>query len=387
MHATTQTGATLPPYTGGPSIGDGARQAPVRPAGGRRWAALPWIVGFVLWTMLAMLSAFENALWFIYRDQPVEWGQIVARRLASWYSCAVFLPFFVVATRRWPLDRRHLATRLPLHLGLTLGSAVGAMALLHAMYPLLGKGPSTLADMLVGGGISEAIAFGCVVAVLHAWEFYRRYRDRETMAAQLQARLSDAQLRALRAQLNPHFLFNTLNAATTLLHRDPDAADAMLTRLGELLRLTLRSEPEHETPLHEEMALLERYLAIMRIRFAGRVTIRCDMDPRVADALVPSFILQPIVENAFEHGVARLQRPGRIDVTAAEVNGALVLTVRDDGPGLDRAVRPAGVGLANARNRLAELYGALGSLELCAAPGGGTLVEVRLPLRTEVLAA
>jgi signal transduction histidine kinase len=354
-----------------------------------RSSLLPWLVGFVLWTMLAMLSVFENALWFLYRDQPVEWGQIAARRLASWYSCAVFIPFFVVATRRWPLDRRHLATRLPLHLGLTLGSAVGAMALLHLAYPFLpGKEPTPLADMLVGGAISEAIAFGCVVAVLHAWEFYRRYRERETLAAQLQARLSDAQLRALRAQLNPHFLFNTLNAATALLHRDPDAADAMLTRLGELLRLTLRAEPEHETPLHEELALLERYLAIMRIRFADRVTVRCEMDPRVADALVPSFILQPLVENAFEHGVARLQRPGRIDVTAAaDAHGTLVLTVRDDGPGLDGAGRPAGLGLANARNRLTELYGARGALELRAAPGGGTVVEVRLPLRTEVLAA
>ncbi len=355
-----------------------------------RWSLLPWIVGFLLWTALAMLGAVENALWLRYREQPVPWGEIVARGLASWYSCVVFLPLFVVVTRRWPLDRRHLATRLPLHLVLILASAVGAMALLHAVQPLLpGRGPSApLAGMLVGRTISEAIAFGCAAAALHAWEFYRRYRERETLAAQLQARLSDAQLRALRAQLNPHFLFNTLNAATALLHRDPDAADAMLTRLGELLRLTLRAEPEHETPLHEELALLERYLAIMRIRFADRVTVRCEMDPRVADALVPSFILQPLVENAFEHGVARLQRPGRIDVTAAaDAHGTLVLTVRDDGPGIDGVGRPAGLGLANARNRLRELYGARGSLELRAAPGGGTVVEVRLPLRTEVLAA
>jgi two-component system LytT family sensor kinase len=361
----------------------------------RRTAWVWWAGGFAAWTALALLNASERAIWLLHRGEPVAWGMILAHSIASWYSCLVFLPLFVVVTRRWPLDRRHLATRLPLHTALIVASSVGAMTILHVVSPLLpgARVGSTLplVSRLAGNLISEIIAFGCVTAALHALEFYRRYRERERLALQLQARLSDAQLRALRAQLNPHFLFNTLNAATALVHRDPDAADAMLTRLGELLRLTLRSDPAHETPLHEEMALLERYLAIMRIRFADRVTVRSEVESRVADALVPSFILQPIVENAFEHGVARVQRPARIDIAARASGDALVLTVRDDGPGPEGnggGPAPAngnghgfGVGLANTRRRLAELYGEAGMVTMTAPPRGGTEVEVRLPLR------
>ena len=353
-----------------------------------RKAATPWLIGFGLWTGLALLSALERAIWLAYRGQPIELGSLTAYSLTDWYACGIFIPVLVVATRRWPLDRRHLSTRLPLHLALLAGVVLAKTALFHQVRPfVVPSSDLTFTGLLAGSAISETIAFGAVAAVLHAAEFYRRYRERETFAVHLQARLSDAQLRALRAQLNPHFLFNTLNAATALLHRDPDGADAMLTRLGELLRLTLRAEPEHETPLQDELALLERYLAIMQIRFADRVTVRCHVDPQVADALVPSFILQPIVENAFEHGVARLQRPGTIEISAHSSGAILVLRVRDDGPGPDGAEHRAGVGLANARTRLAELYGAQGTLELIALPGGGTTVEVRLPLRLVAMAA
>lgn len=349
----------------------------------------PWLIGFGLWTALALLSVAERVIWLLYRDVPIQLGNLTTYALADWYACGIFIPVLVVATRRWPLDRRHLGSRLPLHLAILVAVVLGKTALFNWVRPfLLPEMDLTFTGLLAGSAISETIAFGAVAGVLHAAEFYRRYRERETFAVQLQARLTDAQLRALRAQLNPHFLFNTLNAATALLHRDPEAADAMLTRLGELLRLTLRAEPEHETPLHEEVAVLERYLDIMRIRFADRVTVRCEVEPQVANALVPSFILQPIVENAFEHGVARLQRPGAIDITASSSGGALLLRVRDDGPGPASSEhrRGVGVGLANARTRLAELYGGDASLEL-RTEATGTTVEIRLPLRTDALAA
>ena len=350
----------------------------------RRANLIWWIAGFGISTAFAFLNVAEAIVRMSYFNQPVHLGRIVSIALADWYTCALFFPLFVVAIRRWPLDRQHLATRLPLHLGLTLAAVVGK----YAIYlPIRARLTDSTQPPFVQGvavsAISEAIAFGCVAAVLHAIEFYRRYREREMFSLQLQARLSDAQLRALRAQLNPHFLFNTLNAATTLLHRDADGADAMLTRLGELLRLTLRSDPDHETVLTEELALLDRYLAIMRIRFSDKVTVASTVDPRVTHALVPSFVLQPIVENAFEHGVARLQRPGHIAIEALPVNDSLVLSVHDNGDGPGPTEHGTGVGLANTRRRLAELYGDAASLELVAPPGGGTLVEVRLPLRFE----
>ncbi|MBC7894803.1 MAG: histidine kinase [Cytophagaceae bacterium] len=347
-----------------------------------------WIGGFALWTALALLSASERGIWLLYRGQHVNWARIATYSLADWHACGVFIPLLVFATRRWPIDRRHLASRIPLHLAIILGVSVAKIALFQQVRPFLpGANDMALAEMLASGTIGEMIAFGSVAGVLHAAEFHHRFREREALSLQLQARLSDAQLRALRAQLNPHFLFNTLNAATALLHRDPDAADAMLTRLGELLRLTLRADPDHETPLREEIEFLDRYVAIMRIRFADRVTIRSDVDAGVREALVPSFILQPIVENAFEHGVGRLQRPGSIDISAHASGGALVLQVRDDGPGPVEASRGLGVGLTNTRQRLAELYGAAAGLTLSARAGGGTVVEVRLPLRLEDQAA
>ena len=353
----------------------------------RRATAIWWVAGFAVWTGLALLSALQMVIGLNHRGFPVDVPYLIVTRLADWYACGVFIPLLVVITRRWPLDRRHLATRIPLHALVLVGSALGKIAidmpLQDAIRVESGGTVLTLADRIAMGGIMETIAFACVAAALHAMEFYRRYRERETLALQLQARLSDAQLRALRAQLNPHFLFNTLNAATTLLHRDPNAADSMLTRLGELLRLTLRSDPEHETPLREEIALLERYLAIMRTRFSDRVTVRCDVQPAVEDALVPSFILQPLVENAFEHGVARLQRPGTIDIGARAAGGTLVLTVTDDGDGPSHHGNGNGVGLANTRHRLAELYGTAAQLTLEPGRHGGTIAEVRLPLRLE----
>ena len=352
----------------------------------RRSNLIWWIASFGTATAFAFLYTAQTIVRLSYSDATINIGRIISISLADWYTCAVFFPLFVVAIRRWPLDWQHLPTRLPLHIGLTLAAVVGKYALYLPIRAALTD--STQPPFVQGvamSAISEAIAFGCVAAVLHAIEFYRRYRERETYSLQLQARLSDAQLRALRAQLNPHFLFNTLNAATTLLHRDPDAADAMLTRLGELLRLTLRADPEHETPLHEEIALLERYLDIMRIRFSDRVTVTAHVDPDVANALVPSFILQPIVENAFVHGVARLQRPGVIEIAAKGDDDSLVLAVRDNGLGPTASADEGGVGLANTRRRLAELYGDRASLQLRSAPDAGTTVEVRLPLRVEAV--
>jgi signal transduction histidine kinase len=352
----------------------------------RRANVVWWIASFGTATAFAFLYTAQAIVRLSYSDATINLGRIVSLALADWYTCALFFPVFVVAIRRWPLDWQHLATRLPLHVGLLVGATVGKYAIYLPIRAALTD--STQPPFVQGvamSAISEAIAFGCVAAVLHAIEFYRRYRERETYSLQLQARLSDAQLRALRAQLNPHFLFNTLNAATTLLHRDPDAADAMLTRLGELLRLTLRADPEHETALHEEIALLDRYLDIMRIRFSDRVTVTSGVSPDVATALVPSFILQPIVENAFEHGVARLQRPGVIEIEARADGDSLVLAVRDNGLGPTHSGGQDGVGLANTRRRLAELYGDRASLQLVAARDAGTTVEVRLPLRFDTV--
>jgi LytS/YehU family sensor histidine kinase len=239
-----------------------------------------------------------------------------------------------------------------------------------------------LDTMLAGNFISEWVAFGCVVAVVHALEFYQRYREREVQALRLQTQLAQARLESLTAQLHPHFLFNTLHGISTLMHRDVDAADLMLTRLSDLLRRALRNSDRHEVPLAEELDTLEQYLAIMRVRFEDRLTVTRRIAPNAAQALVPHFLLQPLAENALQHGIARRAGAGHVEIVVDRIGDELHIAVSDDGAGMRGAsVAPVeGIGLSNTRRRLEELYGPAATLALEEPTGAGAGFRVRLVL-------
>ena len=199
-----------------------------------------------------------------------------------------------------------------------------------------------------------------LVGIQHSFFYFAQARERETQAARLAAQLSEARLGALRMQLNPHFLFNSLNAITVLVRDQNTAAAArMLELLSDVLRQVLRTDEGHETTLSSEMEFLERYLAIEQVRFSDRLRPQFKIDPAVARAAVPRFVLQPLVENALRHGIARRAEAGLVQVSAHREGDQLVLTVRDDGPGLPTTPSntPSGVGLSNTRARLAALYG------------------------------
>jgi two-component sensor histidine kinase len=206
-------------------------------------------------------------------------------------------------------------------------------------------------------------------------------RRLQAAAAELDAQLADARLNALRAQLNPHFLFNTLNGISTLVDEDPPGARRMIARLSDLLRHTLSEGDEQEIALKRELEMLRLYLDIMEVRFQGKLEVSIEAEKSLDDALVPNLVLQPLVENAFRHGLALMQTVGRVAVRAERDNGDLVLTVRDNGGGPANPVRE-GVGLTNTRARLTQLYGARQRLALTADDGGGARVEVRLPYHT-----
>jgi two-component system, LytTR family, sensor kinase len=200
-------------------------------------------------------------------------------------------------------------------------------------------------------------------------------------AAELHAQVTDARLNALRAQLNPHFLFNTLNAVSTLVDEDPPGARRMIARLSDLLRHTLGEGDEQEIPLARELEMLRRYLDIMEVRFQGKLEVSIETDASLDDALVPNLVLQPLLENAFRHGLALMKTVGRVAVRAVRDDGDLVLTVRDNGRGPAKELRE-GVGLTNTRARLTQLYGERQRLVLTAAEDGGASVEVRFPYHT-----
>ncbi len=239
--------------------------------------------------------------------------------------------------------------------------------------------------------LNHFIIFCGVLAAGFARDYFLRFRAREretarlqAETAQLQTQLAEARLSALNAQLNPHFLFNTLHAVSSLVERDPRGVRRMIARLSELLRYTLDGGAEHEVVLAQEIAFLERYLEIMQIRFQGQLEIDVQIGDDARDALVPNLILQPLVENAVKHGVDKVLGTGKIRILARKEVDRLVLSVSDNGPGPQKIAKldEAGVGLANIRQRLEQLYGSAQSLTLAESPNGGTVAQIVMPFRT-----
>jgi hypothetical protein len=217
-----------------------------------------------------------------------------------------------------------------------------------------------------------------VVAAFHALKIYRKYKTREVEAARLEARFAEAQNLALRMQLQPHFLFNTLNSISALVHSNPEGADEMISRLGDFLRTTLDAPHDQLVTLRRELAFIQDYLAIEQIRFQDRLRVETVIPADLMELRLPSFILQPLVENALKHGLADRPQGGKVTLRARSESGYLVLEIQDDGEGY--VPGPEGVGLANVRSRLGLLYKGMYQLDILGAPGRGTLVVLRLPL-------
>jgi LytS/YehU family sensor histidine kinase len=233
----------------------------------------------------------------------------------------------------------------------------------------------------------NVLIYWVILSVAHAIGLYRKFQERVTRTAELEKRLIEARLQALQMQLNPHFLFNTLHAISALMHQDVDAADRMITRLSQLLRHALESTDQQEVPLREELDFLKRYLEIEETRFGDRLTIELNIAPDTADLLVPNLVLQPLVENAIQHGIEPHARPGRVSISARRDGDTLELEVRDTGNGTTSPDWREGVGLTNTRNRLRQLHGDRQSFELGNAPAGGFAARIRLPGRSVAVPA
>jgi signal transduction histidine kinase len=226
---------------------------------------------------------------------------------------------------------------------------------------------------------NNVFLYWAILAVSQIVNYYRQARERELRASQLEARLAQTQLQILKMQLHPHFLFNTLNAISALIHQDVELADRMIARLGDLLRTTLENGDTQEVSLKQELEFIEPYLEIEKARLGARLTVGLDIDPAAMDAKVPNLILQPLVENAIRHGIAPRTEPGRIDIQARRENGFLHLAVADDGPGLAAGEPSPGIGLTNTRARLEKLYGSGHRLELTSGPRRGLRVAITIP--------
>jgi two-component system LytT family sensor kinase len=335
-----------------------------------------WLFGLAIWITLGLLSAAQGATWRIYAGRPVPWGTLIPNSLADWLTCGMFTPAFYWMVRRFPIRGDRWWSVLPIHLGASLVIVVLKVTIYTPIYGLLNPAePRTWSMILLGGFYADMLAYWASIGVIHAIEYYRESRERQLEATRLA-------LENLRSQLQPHFLFNTLQSISTLIHRDQRAADRMLTQLSDLLRLSLRNTGVQEVPLSEELSFLELYLAIMRTRFGDRLVITVDTPADLMAALVPSLVLQPIVENAIEHGMADRPDVGHVAVRVTRDGPSLHLDVSDDGPGLGTSHKDGnGIGLANTRERLARLYGPAGRVETVSE--NGLTVRLTIPLSLE----
>jgi hypothetical protein len=319
---------------------------------------------------------------------PIGFAQAFLAYGLPWYFWAAITPVVLRLTRRYPLDSKRRARAIALHVtaGMTAGIAMGTISL--TTHVLFGTGQSSprgaVADILFWTPFG-VLFYGALASVGFALDSHRRLRERELFASRMEAQLVEAQLGALRMQLQPHFLFNAMNTVAMLIRQgDAQTAVRVLARLSDLLRQILDDARGQEVPIEEELDLLARYLEIEQLRFGDRLDVRISLADAARGALVPSFLLQPLVENAIRHGIARRASAGRIELDGRREDGVLVLRLRNDGPPLPDDWKPygAGIGLRNTRARLDRLYGDAASLAVTDAPEGGVAVRIALPWHT-----
>lgn len=344
----------------------------------RRW--IRWVLAFLGWTFVALFFASQTYLNYRSSGGRAPVGLIVKMNLMEWYLWGLLAPAIVWLARRVPLERAHWARGLLTHLATSLGLAIAEWwANNFLRHIILGFPQGT---KLVYVFHQNLTTYWIIVAAAQGYLYYSRYREGELRTAQLSAQLAQAQLQALRMQLHPHFLFNTLNAISTLVHKDPETADRMIARLSDLLRLTLVNIGVQEVRLAKELEFLERYLEIERTRFADRLEVQLQIAPETLDARVPYLILQPLVENAIRHGIASRSTPGLVEIRAERQGGMLALRVSDDGPGMPATANSKkGVGISSTRARLEQLYGAAHRFEMQNGARGGLVVNLALPFQ------
>jgi len=349
-----------------------------------------WLAYVAGWTLFAVFFISEDAGRLLLQRQPVQWHGLLVVWLTTAFAWAFLSPFVWWLARRFPFERKNWRRNMGLHLVSSVSFALIETVLFSAITPLFGlpwfprNFAATFQAVLLIDFHLNVILYWSIVGFQHGVNYYRKFEEREKLSAQLENQLAQARLSALKMQLHPHFLFNTLNAIVVLVrqHR-AEEADEMLTNLSELLRQTLEGWETHEVPLWREVELINLYLDIQRVRFQDRMSVEMDLSPPTLNALVPSLLLQPLVENAVRHGVSKSSAPVTVALKSSLRDAGLEIQVCDDGPGVSGETLGNGVGLTNTRARLQQLYGEQQSLSLDHRAGGGTVATILLPYHRE----
>jgi two-component system LytT family sensor kinase len=356
-----------------------------------------WLAYLGGWTLFAFFFISEDAGRLLYQGHTVPWHGFLVVWLTTAYAWAFLTPFVWCLANRFPIARKTWWRGAGLHLVMSLLFALIEEGLFAWITPIFGlpwfprNFAATFRAVLPIDFHLNVLIYLSIIGVHQGVGYYRKFLERESLSAKLELRatqlerqLTQAKLSALQMQLHPHFLFNTLHAIVVLVRQHRvEEADEMLTNLSELLRETLAGWKTQEIPLRREVELTNLYLDIERVRFQDRLTVEMSLSPATLNALVPSLLLQPLVENAVRHGVSKSSAPVTIALKSCLRNSMLEVQVCDNGPGVLGECSGNGVGLSNTRARLQQLYGEQQSLSLDGRTGGGTIVTVLLPYHPE----
>lgn len=347
---------------------------------------------FVVATLLGFFSAFSAYYYATLASRQEEFAILLALNLNYWYSWALLTPVILRLSTRFPLERGRFLRSVPMHVVGVVGCTLAHVSLVTAgraaINSLVAPMPmspwtTSFQRMFFLNFDYEMMTYWAIVFLSHAQRYHYEVQARALAASRLETRLIEAQLQNLQRQIQPHFLFNALNTISALMHRDVEAADAMLARLGSLLRQAIETTDVQEVALADELDFLRKYVAIEQARFQDRLTVTFEIAPDTEDCPVPNFLLQPLVENAIRHGIGPRTGPGHVWVGAARHGAVLRLDVRDDGVGMEPSRLSdleQGVGLSNTRSRLVHLYGDRHRFAVTTAPGEGLSVTIEIPV-------
>lgn len=346
-------------------------------------------IGFGVWTVVGFSFGIRSYLYAQMTGPPADFFQMVPNYMVDFYFWGMASPLIFALCLRFPIERGHLADRLVFHIftGLVFVAVVTALTLPtlwflgltnRQLHPTLESYFVALITnpFMIHQGL---LAYWGTVVVAHAFQYHEQAKIGRAKTSELSAQLAQAQLAALKMQIHPHFLFNTLNSIAALLHKDTEAADRMIARLSDFLRMTLKSSGTSTVTLEQELEFLKTYLEIEKIRFQEKLIVEMEIDEDAANARVPNLILQPLVENAVRHGVAKQTGIGHLNIHANRVGDRLLINIVDNGPGPQGISKRDGVGLANTRARLEQFYDEF-ELAIEGRSGtGGTVVSMKVP--------
>jgi two-component system, LytTR family, sensor kinase len=348
-----------------------------------------WALIFGCWTFLAVLFSGPQMIQAVMLNRSAEgWNSVIGELIFS-YLWLALTPLAIWLSKSFRIEGGQRFRSLTIHFVASVIFLLSQVLLFTVIsipfgwYSHINPFWNRYFLLILNFTPSNVMFYWGVVVVEHALDYYRKLQERELRASQLEAQLAQSQLQVLKMQLHPHFLFNTLNAISALIRESPDEADEMVSRLGDLLRMTLETAGLQEVPFKKELEFLGHYLDIEQTRFQDRLKVEMAIEPETLDGLVPSMILQPLVENSVRHGVAPRPEGGCIKIKAWRDNSLLRLEVEDDGPGLagDAPLKER-VGLSNTRARVSNLYGEEHGLKLRQANGGGLVASLSIPFRT-----